>query len=317
MARGRQADSPAEIPVSGWLDIFYRIWQAVDRDHIGLIAAGVAFYGLLAIFPALTALMALSGLVVEPAEVAMQLAKIEHFVPHEASKVILDQASSIAGSEDAGLGIALVLSLGLAVYSVTRGVASLIEGLNVAYDEKEKRGFFKRELLTLALTVLLVAAFLLGLVSALLVPAVFHFLHLPPWLENVWSILGWIAMGLLTVTGLSVVYRFGPSRAEAKWKWITPGAVVACLLWLAASIGFSVYVANFASYNKTFGSLAGVIILLMWLWLSAFIILLGAELNGEMEAQTRKDSTTGPEKPMGFRGAIKADVLGKSVTASD
>ena len=167
------------------------------------------------------------------------------------------------------------------------------------------------------MTILLVFALVLGLVSALLLPVVFSYLALPDWLEKVLSSARWIILGFLTVTGLSFVYRFGPSRTDAKWKWITPGAVIACLLWLAASYGFSVYVANFASYNKTFGSLAGVIILLMWLWISAYIILLGAELNGEMEAQTRRDSTVGPDRPMGTRGAVKADILGKSIASAE
>lgn len=313
MARGRTADTPAEIPPLGWLDVAYRVWQSMERDHVGLIAAGVAFYGLLAIFPAITALMALSGLIVEPVEIARQLELIGTVVPQEASRIILDQAESVAGARQAGLGLAFVASLAISLYSVSRGIASLMEGLNVAYGETEKRGFFALKLLTLALAFVLVLAFIMGLVSALLLPAVFSIASLPPWLEAAFSALRWALMGVLTVTGLSLVYRFGPSRANAKWKWITPGALVACVLWMAASYGFSVYVSNFGSYNKTFGSLAGVIILLMWLWMSAYIVLFGAELNGEMEAQTRKDSTTGAPQPMGLRGAVKADVLGRSI----
>ncbi len=313
MARGRDAGSPEKIPPMGWLDISYRVWNAVQRDHIDLIAAGVAFYGLLAIFPTITAFTALSGLVVEPVEVSRQLEMIENFLPKEASQIILAQAADVAGSENAGLGFAFVIGLGIALYSTSKGMASLMEGLNIAYDEVEKRGFIALKARTFVMTILLVFALVLGLVSALLLPVVFSYLALPDWLEKVLSSARWIILGFLTVTGLSFVYRFGPSRTDAKWKWITPGAVIACLLWLAASYGFSVYVANFASYNKTFGSLAGVIILLMWLWISAYIILLGAELNGEMEAQTRRDSTVGPDRPMGTRGAVKADILGKSI----
>jgi membrane protein len=301
----------------GWLDISYRVWNAVQRDHIDLIAAGVAFYGLLAIFPTITAFTALSGLVVEPVEVSRQLEMIENFLPKEASQIILAQAADVAGSENAGLGFAFVIGLGIALYSTSKGMASLMEGLNIAYDEVEKRGFIALKARTFVMTILLVVALVLGLVSALLLPVVFSYLALPDWLEKVLSSARWIILGFLTVTGLSFVYRFGPSRTDAKWKWITPGAVIACLLWLAASYGFSVYVANFASYNKTFGSLAGVIILLMWLWISAYIILLGAELNGEMEAQTRRDSTVGPDRPMGTRGAVKADILGKSIAGAE
>ena len=317
MTRGREAVSPEEIPAAGWLDIGLRVWNALQRDHIDLIAAGVAFYGLLAIFPAITAFTALSGLVVKPAEVSRQLELIESVLPSEASQIILTQAAGVAGSESAGLGFAFIIGLGIAVYSTARGMASIMEGLNIAYDEVEKRSFIALKARTLAMTFLLVFALVLGLVSALLLPVVFSFLALPDWLEGILSSVRWLILGLLTITGLSFVYRFGPSRKDAKWKWITPGAVVACLLWLAASYGFSVYVANFASYNKTFGSLAGVIILLMWLWISAYIVLLGAELNGEMEAQTRRDSTVGPDRPMGERGAVKADVLGKSIAGAD
>ncbi|MCX2724204.1 YihY/virulence factor BrkB family protein [Roseibium salinum] len=317
MARGRTADNPTEIPLAGWKDILYRVWDAIGTDHISLVAAGVAFYGLLAIFPAVTALMAIAGLVIEPAQVADQLELLATFVPQQAATIILDQAASVAGSQEASLGIAFIVSLGLAIFSASRGMASLMEGLNLAYDEYETRGLILRFALNLGLTVLLVLALLLGVISALVLPAIFNFLQLPAWLAGVLAVGRWIIMALLAITGLSLVYRFGPCRADARWTWITPGAVVACVLWLVASIGFSVYVANFGSYNQTFGSLAGVIILLMWLWLSAYIVLLGAELNGEMEAQTRKDSTTGPEQPMGLRGAVKADVLGKSVAASD
>ncbi|GAB2185998.1 YihY/virulence factor BrkB family protein [Roseibium sp. LAB1] len=317
MTRGRDAGSPEKIPPLGWLDIGYRVWHAVQRDHIDLIAAGVAFYGLLAIFPAITALTALSGLVVEPVEVSRQLEIIENVLPQQASQIILTQAADVAGSENAGLGFAFVIGLGIAVYSASRGMASLMEGLNVAYDEVEKRGFIALKARTLVMTILIVLALMLGLISALLLPVVFGYLALPDWLERILSSVRWLLLGLLTVTGLSFVYRFGPSRTDAKWKWITPGAVIACLLWLAASYGFSVYVANFASYNRTFGSLAGVIILLMWLWISAYIVLLGAELNGEMEAQTREDSTIGPDQPMGTRGAVKADILGKSIAGAE
>ncbi len=254
---------------------------------------------------------------VEPVEVSRQLEMIENFLPKEASQIILAQAADVAGSENAGLGFAFVIGLGIALYSTSKGMASLMEGLNIAYDEVEKRGFIALKARTFVMTILLVFALVLGLVSALLLPVVFSYLALPDWLEKVLSSARWIILGFLTVTGLSFVYRFGPSRTDAKWKWITPGAVIACLLWLAASYGFSVYVANFASYNKTFGSLAGVIILLMWLWISAYIILLGAELNGEMEAQTRRDSTVGPDRPMGTRGAVKADILGKSIAGAE
>ena len=316
MPRGRDADTPTDIPSEGWKDIGLRVKDALAADHVALVAAGVAFYALLAIFPAITALMALGGLVLEPAQVTAQLEILTGMIPQQAAQIILDQAVAVAGSEQGGLGLAFVAALGLAVYSASKGVGSLMEGLNIAYGEDEKRGFIKRLMWTLGLTVFLIVGLLLGLVAALAVPAVLSFLTLPDWVETVLSIGRWVILALMTVFGLAIIYRFGPSRDNATWSWLSPGAVAACVIWIVTSVGFSIYVSNFASYNESFGSMAGVIILLLWLWISAFIVLMGAELNAEMEAQTRADTTVGPDEPMGTRGARKADNLGKAEAKS-
>lgn len=310
MTRGRNARKPTEIPAKGWKDILLRVRSELSADHLGLIAAGVAFYALLAIFPAITALMALSGLLLEPREVTAQLEELTRLMPPQAARIILDQAVAVAGSREGGLGLAFILGLLLAVYSASKGMGSLIEGLNVVYDEEETRGFVSRTLWTLGLTVFLIAGLVLGLLATLAVPAALALIALPGWLAAVLALTRWAVLALLTISGLAVLYRFGPARADARWKWLSPGAIVACGVWLAASVGFSVYVSNFGSYNETFGSMAGVIILLMWLWISAFIILIGAEFNAEIEAQTAVDTTTGPDAPMGERGAVKADNLG-------
>lgn len=312
MARGRNAETPTQIPAKGWKDIALRVKAELASDHVGLIAAGVAFYALMAIFPAITALMALCGLVLEPAEVTAQLESLAELMPKEAAQIILDQAVAVAGSEEAGLGLAFVLGLVLAIYSASKGMGSLMEGLNVAYDEQETRGFIAKTLWTLALTVFLIVGLILGLLAALAVPAVLGLIALPDWLETLLALSRWVILALMTVGGLAVLYRYGPSRDDAEWKWLSPGAIAACIIWIAASVGFSIYVSNFGSYNESFGSMAGVIILLMWLWISAFIVLLGAELNAEMEAQTRIDTTVGPDQPMGTRGAEKADNLGEA-----
>lgn len=310
MARGRNADAPTEIPARGWKDIALRVKSEMASDHVGLIAAGVAFYALLAIFPAITALMALAGLILEPPEVTAQLQKLTQVMPQEAARIVLDQAVAVAGSRQGGLGLAFVVGLLLAIYSASKGMGSLMEGLNVAYDEEESRGFIARTLWTLGLTLFLIVGLILGLVATLAVPAVLKLIALPGWLETVLALARWVVLGLMTVFGLAVIYRFGPSRDDAEWTWLSPGAIAACLVWLIASVGFSIYVSNFGSYNETFGSMAGVIILLMWLWISAFIIMMGAELNAEIEAQTAEDTTVGPDEPMGERGAEKADKLG-------
>lgn len=310
MVRGRQAETPTEIPAKGWKDIAFRLKDEIASDHVGLIAAGVAFYALLALFPAVTALMALSGLVLEPAEVTAQLENLTQLIPQEAAQIIMDQAVAVAGSNQSGLGVAFVIGLLLAIYSASKGMSSLMEGLNVAFDEEEERGFIKKTLWTLGLTLFLIFGLLLGLVAALAVPAILNIMSLPDWLATVLALSRWLILALMTVFGLAVIYRYGPCRDDAEWKWLSPGAIGACVIWIVASIGFAIYVRNFGSYNESFGSMAGVIILLMWLWISAFIVLLGAELNAEMEAQTSADTTVGPDEPMGTRGAEKADNLG-------
>ncbi|MEJ6398526.1 YihY/virulence factor BrkB family protein [Yoonia sp. 208BN28-4] len=310
--RGRTAEVPSDIPKSGWWDIAMRLWREVSEDHVGLIAAGVAFYALLAIFPAMTALMAFAGLVFEPAIVSEQLQTLRTFMPEEAAEIVLDQAVAVTGSEKTGLGLGFVVGLLIAMYSASTGMGSLMEGVNVAYDEKETRGFIKLKMMTIGLTLLLIFGLLVGLGATLLLPVLLDFIPLPAWLETVLSWGRWVILGLLTITGLAVIYRYGPDRDDAEWRWLTPGAVAACVIWLVASFGFSIYVSNFGNYNETFGGLAGVVALLMWLWISAFIIILGAELNAEMEAQTRHDTTVGPDEPMGERDARKADHLGKT-----
>ncbi len=310
MPRGRNAQTPTAIPPKGWKDIALRLKAEIAADHVALIAAGVAFYALLAIFPTITALMALAGLLLEPSQVTAQLRDVAQIIPEQAAQIILDQAVAVTGSQQGGLSLAFAASLGLAIYSSSKGMGSLMEGFNVAYDEDEKRGFVKRMLVTLALTLFLIFGLLAGLVAALAIPPALSLLALPGWLETAVSLSRWLILAVLTVFGLAVLYRFGPSRENAQWAWLSPGAIAACLLWLAASVGFSIYVGNFGSYNETFGSMAGVIVLLMWLWISAFIVLLGAELNAEMEEQISSDTTTGPDAPMGERGAEKADNLG-------
>lgn len=312
MTRGRDAETPKDIPAKGWKDILLRVKDEIAADHLSLIAAGVAFYALLALFPAITALIALAGLLVEPSQITGQIEALAAVMPQEAATIILDQAVAVTGSQESGLGWAFALGLGLAIYSASKGMSSLMEGLNVVYDEDEKRGFVIRTFWTLGLTLLLIVGLICGLTAALALPVIIDVFGLPVWLENLLAYGRWVLLAGLSITGLAVLYRFGPSRDQARWKWLTPGALLACTMWLVASIGFSIYVSNFGSYNETFGSMAGAIILLMWLWISAFIILIGAEFNAETEAQTRADSTTGEPQSPGERGALKADKLGEA-----
>ncbi|MFY0309848.1 YihY/virulence factor BrkB family protein [Leisingera sp. D0M16] len=310
MTRGRDAKAPHRIPPKGWKDIALRVKDEITTDHVGLIAAGVAFYGLMALFPAITALLAIGGLMVEPSQIVDRISQFEGVVPDEVMEIIIGQATQVVGSQEGGLGLAAVAGILIALYSASKGMNSLIEGMNVAYDEEEKRGFFMKTFVTLTLTLFLITGLLMGLLATLAVPSVIALVDAGPVTEILGTLLVWGVLPLMTMAGLAVLYRFGPSRDKPQLLWASPGAIAACVLWLAGSAGFAFYVGNFGSYNESFGALAGVVVLLMWLWISAFIVLLGAEINAEAEAQTAYDTTVGPEEPMGERGAVKADKLG-------
>ncbi len=313
MSRGRTADTPDELPANGWKDIAFRVKDEVTEDRIGLIAAGVAFYGFLALFPAIAAIMAISGLFIEPSQVTAQIESLSAILPQDVISIVTTQASAVAGSDEGGLGLTALLGLAVALYSASKGMASLMDGINVAYDEEETRGFIRLKLVTLGLTMFLVLGLLLSLGATMGIPAALSFIELGGILEPIVLAGSFVLVALLTIFGLAVLYRYGPSRDAPEWSWASVGAVVGCALWLIGSVAFAYYVQTFGSYNETFGSLAGVVIMLTWMWLSAFIILLGAELNAEMEAQTRRDTTQGRDLPMGQRDAEKADSLGKSV----
>jgi membrane protein len=309
--RGRHAESPTAIPAKGWKDIGFRLKDEIAEDRVGLIAAGVAFYGLLALFPAITAILAIGGLLVEPNQIVEQLSSLSGIVPEAVMEIITKQATAVAGSREGGLGLAAVFGIGLAIYSASKGMASLMDGMNVAYDEEEDRGFIRLKLETLGLTIFLIIGLLVALAAMIGVPIALNTFDLGPFAETLGTILVVTAILGLSMVGLAVLYRYGPSRDAPQVKWVSLGAFAACIIWLVGSTGFAFYVANFGSYNESFGTLGGVVILLMWLWISAFIVMLGAELNAEIEAQTRHDTTVGRDMPMGARDAKKADELGE------
>lgn len=312
MTRGRTAETPTELPARGWKDIAFRVKDEIAADRVGLIAAGVAFYGFLAIFPAIAAVMAVSGLFVDPSQVTEQVKGLSELLPQDIIDIVITQAQAVSGSSSNGLGLTAILGVLIALYSASKGMASLMDGINVAYDEEETRGFIKLKLITLGLTLFLIFGLLVSLTVTLALPAVLSFVELGGVIEPLVLGLSFFTIAVLTIIGLSVLYRYGPCRDAPEWSWASVGAIAGCILWLAGSVGFAYYVKTFGSYNESFGSLAGVVIMLTWLWLSAFIILLGAELNAEMEAQTRRDTTQGHDLPMGERDAEKADQLGKS-----
>jgi membrane protein len=311
-ARGREAERPQDIPQPGWRDVLLRTWREMGADHVTLVAAGVGFYGLLAIFPGIAALISVAGLVLDPASVEGQIEQIAGLLPADAAEVLKAQARKVAEGAGAGVGLAALTGVLLSLYSASKGMKGLMEGMNIAYDEEESRGFLALNLVALALTGLLVFGLLVALAVVVAAPALLGSLGLGQSVQALVNWGRWALLAVLTVFGLAVIYRYGPSRENPRWRWVSPGAVAATLLWVIGSVAFSIYVRNFGSYNETYGTLGAAIILLMWFWLSAFIVLMGAELNSELEHQTGRDTTTGAERPMGERGAIKADTVGRT-----
>jgi membrane protein len=285
----RRADSPKDIPAPGWREIAMRTWRSITTDHVSVVSAGVAFFGLLALFPALAAVVAIAGVVMTPADVQERMAAFAGALPEEAAGIVTDQAVSVAAA-GSGAGWGAVLGFLLALWGASKGVKSIMEGMNIAYGEEEKRGLLRYNLVALGLTLFLIAGMIVALGAAVVAPAVASFHALPAGIAALLTYAPWPVLLVLTTFGLGVIYRFGPSREGAAWRWITPGAVVATVLWLIGTIAFSVYAANFGSYNASYGALGGVIVLLTWLWLSAFVVLLGAEVNSEIERQVSPDA---------------------------
>lgn len=307
--RGRDATSPTGIPAKGWLDILKRTKDEIGTDNVGLVAAGIAFYGLLALFPGIGAVVAIATLFVDPSTITAQMGTVTALLPGDAASIVTGQVQEMTATESTGLGIAALIGIVLAISSASKGISNLMTGVNIAYDEEETRGFFHRYAVVLGLTLLTAILFVVALGLMVALPVVLSVLPGDGVGETIATVLRWPALLLIAIAGLAVVYRYGPDRADAKWRWISPGAILACILWLVGTALFAVYVRTFGSYNETFGTLAGVIVLLMWLWLSSYIVLLGAEFDAEMEAQTRRDTTTGTPEPMGERGAEKADMV--------
>jgi membrane protein len=310
--RGREAEHPGEIPLRGWKDILWRSWSEVSDQNLFLIAGGVTYAILVALFPGLAALVSLYGLVFDAAQIENQIAALSGVLPAQTQELLSQQLHGLVEASHGALGLSAIISLVLALWSASRGMSGLITAINIAYEEKERRGFFKLNLIALGLTLgLLVGG---GVVIALVavLPAAAQLLPLGAGTKWLLFLVQWPLLIVLVMLGLAVLYRYAPDRDRPQWRWISPGAITATLLWIVASIGFTIYVANFNSYDKTYGSLGGVVILLTWLYLSSLVVLLGAVINAQSERQTKKDSTEGQPRSMGQRGAHAADTLGES-----
>jgi membrane protein len=308
--RGRQAASPTEIPWKGWSDIFWRTIRQASEDRILAIAGGVVFYGLLALFPAITALVSLYALFARPDSIGEHLSFMQDVMPADAYSIVQDQVSRVIAKGQAGLTFGFLLGLALALWSANAGMKAIMDALNIVYEESEKRGIIKLNLISLAFTVAASFVTLIVVGAVIVVPLVLSWLGLGGMTEWILRLARWPTLMVGMLLGLSILYRYGPSRRAPRWKWISLGAVLAAITWFVGSAGLSFYLSNFANYNATYGSLGAAIGTMMWMWMSAIVILLGAEINSEIEHQTARDTTVGQEKPLGLRGATMADTVG-------
>jgi membrane protein len=310
--RGRHANAPTEIPAPGWKDILWRTYEEFGNDRVMSVAAGVTFYALLALFPAIAALVSIYGLFADPATIEGHLSALSGVLPGGATEIIAEQVKRIAGQGGGTLGFSFVIGLAISLWSANAGMKAIIDALNIVYEEEEKRGFIALNLQSLAFTLGAILFVILALGGIVVLPILLDFIGLGGTAETLLSLARWPILLVVVVAGLAVIYRYGPSRDKAEWKWVTPGGLVAAVLWLVGSVLFSWYVANFGSYNETYGSLGAVIGFMTWIWISTMVVLIGAELNAEIEHQTAKDSTEGAHQPMGTRGAAMADTLGEA-----
>ncbi|RYY17114.1 MAG: YihY/virulence factor BrkB family protein [Alphaproteobacteria bacterium] len=307
--RGRMASKPTEIPAKGWKDIALRTYRDVGENRIMLVSAGVTFFALLAIFPAIAALVSVYGLVADASTINEQLASLQGILPQGALDIISDQVKSLDEKGNATLGLSLIIGIVLSVWSANGGMKHIFDALNLVYNEREKRNFFVLNLVSLAFTAGALVFLILALGAVVVLPVVFEFIGIG---KDAWwlALLRWPVLLLAVLGGLAVLYRYGPSRDAPRWRWVTGGSAVAAVLWLGGSLLFSWYVANFGSYNKTYGSLGAAIGFMTWIWISTTIVLLGAQVNAETEHQTAEDTTVGEPQPLGTRGAKMADSVG-------
>ncbi len=307
---GRNAAQPAQFRWPAWRQVLLRTWAGITDDHLSIIAAGVAFFGMLATVPSIAALISILGFFADPIAVSDSLDRVRPVLPADAYSLIEGQVDRLLSAGSSSLGLASLIALGLALWSSRAGVQALIEGLNIVYREVDTRNILRQYLSSLLLTVVVLAKAVAALVVVVALPAVLAFLQFDDlgafgiWLARVLPLL---VLGIAVVFVIGALYRLGPHRAPARKRWITPGAVLATLSWVVASYLLSTYISRFANFNQTYGSLGAIVAMLLWLYVTAFVVLLGAKLNAEMELQTERDTTTGPPRPIGERGAYVAD----------
>ena len=310
---GRTADSPWQMPARGWKQVALRTWKQSSEDNVALVAAGVAFYTFLALVPLLGAIVLTYGIIADPQTVVGNVKSLASVMPADAAKVVGDQLMSVVQTSGSKKGFGLVLALAVALFGARNAASSIITALNIAYEEEETRGFLRVNLLALAITA---AAVIMAVLAATATAAAGNLEDLlagtPAALVWAGKAATYVLLLVGALTGAAALYRYGPDRDRAKWTWITPGTIFAAVVSLVLTLGFGFYVSHFGNYNKTYGSLATIVILVTWIWLTAFVFLFGAELNSELEHQTEKDTTAGAERPLGTRGAWSADHVASS-----
>jgi membrane protein len=309
---GRCAGNPLQIPLRGWKDILFRTFQQINEDRLLATAGGVVFYGLLALFPAITALVSSYGLFADPATISQHLQSLALMLPEGSFAIVQDQVDRVLAKNNSTLGLTFAVGLLIAIWSANAGMKAVLDALNVVYEEKEKRSFVTLNLVSLSFTIASLAAILAMVGGVVAVPLALGRIGLGQNLEAVIRLGRWPFLALALLAALAILYRYGPSRARARWQWLSIGALAAAILWLLGSALLSLYLSDFANYTATYGSLGAVIGLMTWMWMSAVVVLCGAELNSEIEHQTAIDSTEGTAKPLGRRGARMADTIGKA-----
>ena len=304
--RGQNAERPSEIPMKGWKDIGWRVKDQLRDDHVSIVAAGIAFYFFLAIFPAIGAALSLYGLVMDPAQIARQLGQLANALPEQAHELISDILNQQSERSGSALGWSLILSVLIGLWSANKGTKAVFEGINIAYTETDGRGIVKRNAVTLVFTLGGLVVGFVVITTITVLPAIINGLGLPSVVENVIALLRWPVLALLAMAALAAVYRVAPHRESPGLRWTSWGAVIATMLWLAGSLAFSFFVSHFGRFDETYGGFAAVIILMLWFFLTGFIVLLGAEINAQMEHQTRRDAVTGEGGSAGQRGVSHA-----------
>jgi len=310
--RGRHSPAPSHIPWLGWKDILVRTYREIQQDRLLALAAGVVFYSLVALFPAIAAGVTVYALFADAATIAKHLSIASGIVPAGVLDILSDEIARIAAKSEGRLTLGFLLGLGVALWSANAGMKAIFDALNIIYDEEEKRGVIRLNLVSLFFTICAIGFAGLAVALVVVFPLLLFALGLTSLDHPVVAYLRWPLMFVLIVPALAVLYRYGPSRRPPKWRWISVGSLFAALSWLAVSSLFSWYLASFANYNATYGALGALVGMMMWMWLSTIVVLVGAELNSEIEHQTARDSTPGPEKPLGARGAVMADTVGKA-----